>query len=62
LTRLELQVIPVAELLNANQQPRVGDAGALVVINEALGHRAIISSPGFHLALIRNPHDRMVES
>jgi uncharacterized protein YuzE len=27
------------ELLNANEQLRAGDAGALVVINEALGHR-----------------------
>jgi len=27
------------ELLNANEQLRGGDAGALVVINEALGHR-----------------------
>ena len=27
------------ELLNANEQLRAGDAGALVVINEALGQR-----------------------
>jgi uncharacterized protein YuzE len=27
------------ELLNANEQLRAGDAGALVVINEALGDR-----------------------
>ncbi len=26
------------ELLNANEQLRAGDAGTLVVINEALGH------------------------
>jgi uncharacterized protein YuzE len=27
------------ELLNANQQLRAGDSGALVVVNEALGER-----------------------
>jgi uncharacterized protein YuzE len=27
------------ELLNANEQLRAGDAGALVVVNEALGER-----------------------
>ena len=31
------------ELLNANEQLRAGDAGALVVINEALGKREEIS-------------------
>lgn len=34
------------ELLNANQQLRAGDAGALVVINEALGERREIPLAG----------------
>ena len=34
------------ELLNANEQLRTGDAGKLVVINEALGNRQEVSLGG----------------